>query len=286
MTKIIIEQLKKGDVLLNKKHHTALYIGGGQIVHASINEKGEIIGGKEGDQTGREICTRTYYDYPWEVVLRYPDAALASEAVAFAVGIAEDPAHGYDQVNRWGPDYDCSSLVISAFEAAGVPVRAKGATYTGNMLGVFKKCGFTEVTFTEAKEKPPEAPQTAPTDDGVIYHKVVKGETLTSIARLYGVTVGGILMCNPFIKNPDKIYIGDKLTIPSSVKPTTSGGIVGKVKTVYGSPLNIRQRPTTSSAVLGQLKNGESVKVESTAGEWLKLANRPGYVYAKYISFS
>lgn len=63
--------LVKGDVLLNQAHHTALYIGDGMIVHASGNEKGGARGGQIGDQTGREICTRTYYNYPWDTILRY-----------------------------------------------------------------------------------------------------------------------------------------------------------------------------------------------------------------------
>ena len=60
-----------GDVLLQPGHHTAMYIGNGQIVHASINENGEITGGQTGDQTGKEICTRSYYNKPWTYVLRY-----------------------------------------------------------------------------------------------------------------------------------------------------------------------------------------------------------------------
>lgn len=59
---------------------------------------------------------------------------------------ANDLSHGYDQANRWGPDYDCSSAVISAWELAGVPVKTNGATYTGNMRGVFLRCGFEDVT--------------------------------------------------------------------------------------------------------------------------------------------
>ena len=59
---------------------------------------------------------------------------------------AADNSHGYDQANRWGPDYDCSSAVISAWELAGVPVKTNGATYTGNMRGVFLRCGFEDVT--------------------------------------------------------------------------------------------------------------------------------------------
>lgn len=68
-------------------------------------------------------------------------------AVQWAIGIANDNSHGYSQNTRWGtPDYDCSSLVISAFEQAGIPVKTAGATYTGNMLGAFQSCGFEIVT--------------------------------------------------------------------------------------------------------------------------------------------
>lgn len=59
---------------------------------------------------------------------------------------AKDDSHGYDQSNRWGPDYDCSSAVIQAWEYAGVPIKTKGATYTGNMYSVFKICGFEDIT--------------------------------------------------------------------------------------------------------------------------------------------
>ena len=63
--------LEAGDVLLNHVNHTAMYIGNGQIVHASINENGKTTGGQPGDQTGKEIYIRSYYNYPWDVVLRY-----------------------------------------------------------------------------------------------------------------------------------------------------------------------------------------------------------------------
>lgn len=71
---------------------------------------------------------------------------IIEKAVQWAVDIANDNSHGYSQACRWGVDYDCSSLVISAWEQAGVLVKTKGATYTGNMLGVFLQCGFKNVT--------------------------------------------------------------------------------------------------------------------------------------------
>ena len=64
-------ELKRGDILLNRRSHTALYIGNGQIVQASINEHGRTTGGSPGDQTGREIYVRSYYDYPWDSILRF-----------------------------------------------------------------------------------------------------------------------------------------------------------------------------------------------------------------------
>lgn len=65
--------MKRGDVLLNITHHVAMYCGGGLEVEASINEKGTATGGKPGDQTGKEFLIRNYRNYPWNVVLRYPE---------------------------------------------------------------------------------------------------------------------------------------------------------------------------------------------------------------------
>lgn len=74
-------------------------------------------------------------------------AAGVEKAVKWAVGIANDNSHGYDQASRWGnPDYDCSSLIISAFEQAGIKLKSAGATYTGNMYGTARSIGFADVT--------------------------------------------------------------------------------------------------------------------------------------------
>ena len=63
-------------------------------------------------------------------------------AVKWAIAIAGDNSHGYDQRNRWGPDYDCSSLVYEAFRVGGgfnLPVHSG---YTGSMVNDFTKVGF------------------------------------------------------------------------------------------------------------------------------------------------
>lgn len=63
--------LKRGDILLNRKNHVAMYCGGGLEVEASINEFGGVVGGQAGDQTGYEFLIRDYRNYPWDYVLRY-----------------------------------------------------------------------------------------------------------------------------------------------------------------------------------------------------------------------
>lgn len=61
------------------------------------------------------------------------------------LNIANDQRHGYSQKNRWGPDFDCSSLVITVVDRAGLPVKDAGATYTGNLKKAFLECGFIDV---------------------------------------------------------------------------------------------------------------------------------------------
>lgn len=73
--------LKRGDVLLRKGRHVAMYCGAGKEVEASINEMGTGRGGKPGDQTGREFLIRSYRNYPWSHVLRYSEGVFAKKSV-------------------------------------------------------------------------------------------------------------------------------------------------------------------------------------------------------------
>lgn len=59
--------------------------------------------------------------------------ANLEQAVQNMINMCNDPAHGYDQARRWGPDYDCSSAIITALKNAGFDTGS--ATYTGNMSG-------------------------------------------------------------------------------------------------------------------------------------------------------
>lgn len=64
---------KRGDIFLTPAHHVVMCTDANNIVHASINEKGATKNGKAGDQTGKEICVRSFYTpkYGWKYHLRY-----------------------------------------------------------------------------------------------------------------------------------------------------------------------------------------------------------------------
>ena len=62
------------------------------------------------------------------------------KAIEWAVNIANDNSHGYSQARRNGPDYDCSSLVSTAFKMGGFPV--SGTLTTSTMTTPFLKAGF------------------------------------------------------------------------------------------------------------------------------------------------
>lgn len=72
---------------------------------------------------------------------------VKESAVQWAVNIANDKSHGYSQAHRNGPDYDCSSLVITAYKKAGAKVG--GATYTGNMKSEMTKYDFKWIPWSQ-----------------------------------------------------------------------------------------------------------------------------------------
>jgi hypothetical protein len=140
-----------------------------KIGHSSIDENGRIAGGSAGDQTGKEMCTRSWYNGGWNVLLRPKSAALAEKsAVACEKGCANNKI-GYDQNQRntlntkakaVGYDLakitvlcecDCSSFMHVCAIAGGarLPYNSNGAT-TRTMRNIFKASGEYEV-LTESK---------------------------------------------------------------------------------------------------------------------------------------
>lgn len=71
-----------------------------KIGHASIDERGKGRGGSAGDQTGREVYVRTWYDKDWTVVLRPKKAAVAEKSARACEKGCANKHIGYDMNQR------------------------------------------------------------------------------------------------------------------------------------------------------------------------------------------
>lgn len=71
-----------------------------RIGHASIDENGKVTGGSAGDQTGKEVVIRNWYNKPWNVVLRPKSAAVAELSARACEAACANPNVGYDQGGR------------------------------------------------------------------------------------------------------------------------------------------------------------------------------------------
>lgn len=164
--------LKRGDVLLNTKSHTALVVedGGKTIVNASINENGKTTGGRSGDQTGREIYTRGYYNYPWDVVLRYNESASSSSSASQSSSSSDKE---YSLSDSFGTgDICCKTNEITI---------KGGIQITGNKLVSGDK---SNVYLRENKTLNVENPYTE-AEDGVIRANIgvaIEGESSNIVA--------------------------------------------------------------------------------------------------------
>jgi len=134
-----------------------------KIGHASIDERGRISGGKTGDQTGREVCTREWYNKPWNVMLICKDKALAKKAAAQMKAACSNSKIGYDQDQRLTAynsavkngksmakaegETDCSALVAACYRLSGLDVSASLTTAT--IRSAFKATGKFDV-YTDA----------------------------------------------------------------------------------------------------------------------------------------
>ena len=132
-----------------------------KIVHARLNEKGGIMYGLPGDQTGEEVVKQDFYESAWHTVYRAKEIAIAKHMARNAEAIAKNDAFGYGQDNRYsGFDeslkvnfdfsavttpcaFDCSSMVMTLLVAAGINVPK--AFYTWNMHDYMVKTGQFEI---------------------------------------------------------------------------------------------------------------------------------------------
>lgn len=140
-----------------------------KIVQASISENNSIVG-NAGDQTGKEVHVGSWYNYPWDIALRYRDSEIAVKAANAAIKLANSNLVGYDQTQRntlyealrrnsWDIDKyiksgektetDCSAFVYAVYCCFIPSMRSNNnAPVTSTMWKFYKSWGFDVKTPT------------------------------------------------------------------------------------------------------------------------------------------
>lgn len=135
------------------------------IANSGKDENGSYRSGKAGDQTGGEWEIRTWYNYPWNCVLRFEDSKIANLIAELAEEAAKNNLIGYDQSERttfWKQlqksgyrpknikvacESDCSAGVLAICKAVGYLTDNKKMQaisengYTGNMVSILTTAG-------------------------------------------------------------------------------------------------------------------------------------------------
>ena len=212
---------------------------------------------------------------------------------------AADPTCGYDQTHRWGPDYDCSSFVITAFSNAGIPLKSKGATYTGNLAPILQLCGFQNITSSVNKITGSGLKRGDILLNSVhhvaVYvgngneveasinekHKATGGKSGDQIGSTFG---KGEVLVRKYRNYPWtsiwRYTEGAEAHVVSTPEAVTAPTVLWYGK-VTASSLNVREYPHTEAKILGQLKRDELVAVEENS-HWYRVgANQ--WVCADYI---
>lgn len=138
-----------------------------KIGHASIDENGKIASGKAGDQSRKEVCTRTWYNKKWDYVLRPKTSSLAEgSAKAMERACANDKI-GYDQYQRNNLykqakivnydlskitipcECDCSSLIHVCAICGGANVKYGSNGATTRTLDIVLKNDYDKLTHSK-----------------------------------------------------------------------------------------------------------------------------------------
>lgn len=140
------------------------------IANCGHDERGKYYGGVAGDQDGSEWQIRSWYNRPWDCVLRYPADAVLELIAELSEEAARNDMIGYDQYQRetfWEElkesgfrpaqikkacETDCSAGVAAIVKAAGNIFNIQklkdvpASMYTGNEKEKLKKAGFEVLT--------------------------------------------------------------------------------------------------------------------------------------------
>lgn len=122
------------------------------IGHASSDERGKYNGGQAGDQNGREVYVREWYNRPWNKVVRPKSAYVAAGMVRAMRDACHNNSVGYDQSQRTtlytqakAAGWDLSKITVPCETDCSALIAVSKDIYTGNMVKVLEATGQFEV---------------------------------------------------------------------------------------------------------------------------------------------
>lgn len=232
-----------------------------KIGHASIDERGKANSGAAGDQTKKEVYTRTWYSKPWHTVFR-PKDSTAAEKIAKAMEQAcANNNIGYDQWQRgtlfdlakaakWDIskvakkcETDCSALVAVCCNAAGITVSKD--MYTGNEKSVLKGTGkFTVYT----------ASKYVGSSDYLKRGDILLGNGHTAVVLSNGAKVKTVTSSKPAATTKPKAVVA------KDAAESKKASFAGTYTVTAEKALNVRDGAGTAAKVLVTIPNGTKVK--------------------------
>lgn len=264
-----------------------------KIGHASIDERGRVNSGTAGDQTGKELCIRDWYNKGWSVLLRPKSATVAEKMAKACEAGCKNAKIGYDQYQRntlrtqakaagWdlskiakACETDCSAFMTVCAEAAGVDMSgcytSGNAPTTYNMRAKFKATGAFEV-LTDSKYL--TSPDYLRRGDVLVYEK---GHTVMVLSN--GAKAGTSSGSNSS---------GNAKSQKVAVAKYIDKSLAGTYKTT--AELNMRTDAGTGNAIICTIPKGKAVQCygyynEAGGAKWLYVvySGKTGYCHSNYL---
>ena len=205
-----------------------------KIIQASISENGTTKG-DAGNQNGKELNIRNWYNRPWDAVLRYKEKNIADEVVKIAKLLVNSYLVGYSQTDRNSlyqtlkeynfdvnkyiasgkkTNCDCSSFVYACYACVLPKLRTdNNAPTTSTFIDFFNNKGFT-ISKNEIHTK---------TSDSI-----VNGDILLSIGKHV------VLAYDDSVNNVYSTSVENALSVlASEVLKGTFGNGVNRKENIY-----------------------------------------------------
>lgn len=135
-------------------------------------------------------------------------------------------------------DFEYNGHIVNVVECTGawegkvlysyVDSQGRRLQYKGSSSQSYSWTDYGLLTqWVDYTNKPEPQPEPTPTPIiPYIEYVVQPGDTLTSIAQRYNTTIDAILAINPDIDNPNLIYVGEIIKIPTSTTPSNPVNVV------------------------------------------------------------